>query len=180
MTAMSPDFSLSTRAYWLSGVMMIWRGLAADLNQGDELAGFHVEHGDAIGIRIGHQQVGGRPVGLGDGHGAGGVSGEQGLPHFGAVGVDADHGVHAVAGDVELAAIGGEAELPGRDGERQANDGLPGGDVVEGEAAVGLAAGDELAAIEAEAGDRGLGGGLDGAADGGLSERETGWCERRG
>src|ERR1035437_3401570 len=147
---------------------------AAHLNQGDEFTGFDIEHGDAIGIGIGHQKIGGRAVALGDRHDARSVPGEQGFPNFGAVGKDAHHGVHAVARDVQVSAVGGEAELPGGDGKRQAHHGLAGGHVVDGEAAIGRAAGDELAAVGAEAGDTGFGGSVDGAADRGLGEGDDG------
>ena len=73
------------------------------------------------------------------------MAGEQGFPDFGAVGKDADHGVHAVTRDVQMSAIGGRKQnsLWG-DGQRKAHYGLAGGNVVERKAAIGLAAGDEL------------------------------------
>src|ERR1019366_7972961 len=52
--------------------------------------------------------------------------------------------------------------------------GFAGGYVVDGEAAIGLAAGDELGAVQAEAGDAGFSGSLDGAADRGFREGDDG------
>src|ERR1019366_10067769 len=52
--------------------------------------------------------------------------------------------------------------------------GFAGGYVVDGEAAIGLAAGDELGAVQAEAGDAGFSGSLDGAADRGWGEGDDG------
>src|SRR5215467_10708604 len=71
-----------------------------------------------------------------------------------------------------MSAVGREAEFFRGDGQRQAHHRFTGGYIVEREAAVALAARDELPAVSPEAGDAGLSSGLDGAADGGLRERE--------
>ena len=85
---------------------------------------------------------------------------------FGAVGVDDDHGVHAVAADEELAAIGGETEMARCERQRQADHGLPGGDIEDGDVRSG-----RLPAINvcrpAGTDDGRLGAGRDGALDGG-------------
>ena len=101
------------------------------------------------------------------------MPGEECLPHFGAEGVNADHGIHAIAVDIQVA-VAGEAHAARRHGEWQADDGLTAGHIVDGQAAIDFAGGDELAAVLAEAGERRFAGGVNRTHDGSLRERDDG------
>jgi hypothetical protein len=81
------------------------------------------------------------------------------------------YGVHAVAADKKLAAIGSETELARFERQRQTYHGLPGRDIEDGDATLGPVAGDQLLAIRLESDDRRLGAGHDRPLDGGAGQR---------